>query len=113
VVLFAFFLSLYSDISFKTVAFNEFFNVKTEDESILEDNELKVTLCDKIKIVTNCCANKKKKRFFEEGDTKLDTELDLVHIIKLLKKLEKLVHDPFEVENNMQINLDESEDEDK
>lgn len=107
----AFFLCQYSDIGFKTEAFNEFFNIKTEDESLLEDNKLKVTQCDKFKLLT-CCANKKKKRFFENGDTKLDTELDIVHIIKLLNKLEKLVHDPSEVNKVLDLNLDESEDED-
>ena len=56
-----------------------------------------------------CCANNKKKRFFEQGDKKLDKELDLVHIIKLLKKLEKLVHDPAGVDDALLINLDEEE----
>ena len=72
---------------------------------------MKVTTLDKLKLVTNCCANKRKKRFYDKGDRKLDKELDLVHIIKLLKKLEKIVHDPFEVENNLELNLDKSEDE--
>ena len=107
----AFFLCQYSDIGFKTEAFNEFLNIKTEDESLLVDNKLKVTQCDKLKLLT-CCGNKKKKRFFENGDTKLDSELDLVYIVNLLKKLEKLVNDPLEVDNALDLNLDESEDED-
>ena len=98
-IFFAFFMCQWSDIQFKTEAFNEFFIIKTEDKSLLKDDKLKITIFDKAKLLTNCCANKKQKRFFEQGDKKLDREMDLVHIIKLLKKLEKLVHDPCEVDN--------------
>jgi hypothetical protein len=74
---------------------------------------LKITLFDKLRIITNCCPNHKKKKFFEKGDEKLDEELDLVHILTLLKKLEKLVHDPLLIENAMDLDLDEIDDDKK
>ena len=49
---------------------------------------------DKLSLITGCCSNKRKQRFVEQGDKKLDVELDLAHILLLMKKLEKLIHDP-------------------
>jgi len=51
------------------------------------------------------------QRFIELGDEKLDKELDIIHLLRLLKKLEKLVHDPCSVDNDMNLNLDEEEEE--
>ena len=93
----AFFLCQYSDISFKTEAFNDFFNVKTADQALLTDGKLNVTFKDKIKLMTGCYKDKRIQRFYEQGDIKFDNELDLMHILKLLKKLEKLVSDPSKV----------------
>ena len=49
------------------------------------------------------------KRFLEKGEQKLSKELDLLHLVTLLKKLEKLVHDPLAVDNSLVINIDEDE----
>lgn len=57
-------------------------------------------------MLTNCGAPQYLKRLIKYGDEKLDKELDLVHLLTLIKELEKLVKDPLAVENDMYINLD-------
>ena len=49
----------YSIICFKVDAINSFFNVETEDTSILDNKgDVKVTLLDKLKIFTGCFPKK-------------------------------------------------------
>jgi hypothetical protein len=60
-------------------------------------------------MLTNCGAPQYLKRFIKYGDQKLSKELDIVHLLTLIKQLEKLVKDPLAVENDMYINLDMNE----
>jgi hypothetical protein len=60
-------------------------------------------------MLNNCGAPYYLKRYIKYGDQKLNKELDLVHLVTLIKQLEKLVKDPEAVENDMCIDLDTDE----
>ena len=56
----AFIFGQYSDISFKTDAFNAIYKIHTEDEKVLEGGEVKISCFDKLSLLTGCCVNKRK-----------------------------------------------------
>ena len=47
----------------------------------VEDLEMDFSFIDKIKVVTNCCPNPKKRRFLKKGAALLEKEFDLMDLI--------------------------------
>jgi hypothetical protein len=73
----------YNELSFDISVINFMYLVKTKDASLkfLERN-LTINFCDKIKLLTNICANKKMQRFIKKGKKRLGREFDLMYMIK-------------------------------
>ena len=67
-----FILMHYASMCFKVEAINALFNVKSDDNSILdEEGQVKVNLIDKWKLITGCFPKKKLSRFIIKGERRL------------------------------------------
>jgi hypothetical protein len=55
-VISAFILSFYAEISFMINAINDMYAIKTKERDL---NLEHIRFCDKLKLITNCCPNKK------------------------------------------------------
>ena len=64
------------------MSIDELFEIKNFDIALHE-----IKFCDKIKLLTNCFANRKLKRLMTYGDRHLGVELDVSRIIKELRPL--------------------------
>ena len=81
--IFAIILSYYAEISFMIDAINHMHAIKSNDKSlIIKDKVLKISFCDRIKLITNLGSNKKMKKFIDKGYEKMDSYLDLLKTIK-------------------------------
>ena len=59
-------------MSFKIEAINSFFKVKSDDNSIFdEDGDVKVGFIDKLKLISGCFPKKKLSRFLIKGERRL------------------------------------------
>ena len=75
----------YSDLGFKLEAFNDVFKIKSKDIKLNKSGKLDISFCQKMMILTNCGGPKYLNRFINYGDEKLNKELDLVHLLDLIK----------------------------
>lgn len=84
--------SYYSEISFTLDAILEIYSVKSSVKTIDYDEEkkLKLTFCDKIKLITGLFPIKNMQRLYKKGSTKLEKEMDTMHLFKEHKKHKKI-----------------------
>ena len=83
IAVFAILLSYYSEICFYINAIDDMYTIRTKDSSLVfVKDRLQVSFCNKLKLITSFCPNKKMKRLLAKGYERLDTELDLFEIIK-------------------------------
>tara|TARA_B110000285_G_C15087200_1_gene596896 strand:- start:592 stop:804 length:213 start_codon:yes stop_codon:yes gene_type:complete len=59
------------------------FKIRTKDEALLnkQTKKLDFSFMDKMRLITNCCPEAKKRRFMEKGAKKLEKEFDLMDLI--------------------------------
>jgi len=79
----AFIISYYSELSFMISAINDMYAIKTSDSSLtLLENRLNINFYNKLKLILNIRPNKKMKRMVSKGSKWMYFELDLMDIIK-------------------------------
>jgi hypothetical protein len=59
------------------------FKLRTRDEAFLNDKtkKLEFSFMDKMRVITNCCPEAKRRRFMAKGAKKLVKEFDLMELI--------------------------------
>ena len=76
-------LSYYTELCFMIKAINEMYKIKTKDKTLdFKQNKLGVSFCNKIKLITGCCPNKKILRMMEKGYKRLSIDFDIIEFIK-------------------------------
>ena len=92
-MVFGFFFKPYTKYTFRAKAINTFFTIKTEDKSLVTDqNKLKLSFFNKVRVVIGC-PSKKLKRLLEtyyKGHNHLLRELDMVRIVNDIKNLKTI-----------------------
>ena len=74
---------MWANISLIISMINHMYDVKTNDNSLnCREKKLEINSFDKVRLMTNCCPNKKMKRFIKKGQKLLEKDLDLMEIIK-------------------------------
>lgn len=79
-----FLVSPYSEMSFFISAINEMYSIRSNDKSVHINcsHKMHIGFCSKVKLILNCCPNKKMKRLIEKGQEKFERELDLLSLFK-------------------------------
>ena len=92
-----FLVAYYSKISFRVSLINLMYSVSYKGRSKdSQDSTMKVSFCNKLKLITNLCPNKKMKKFIQKGNKQLEKDFDLMEIIKQHKLHQKHLKDQVE-----------------
>ena len=112
----SFFFKPYAMYTFKADAINSFFKIKSNDKSLVHDNKLKLSFCNKFRIMFGLCPSSKLKRVLYsgyKGQRRILKELDIVRIVNEIKHLKHITRsldpldNPLEQKNNSkEIDLD-------
>ena len=89
-LVFGYFFKPYTLLTFRAEAINTFFTIKSEDKSLIkDDNQLRLSFSNKVRAIF-LCPNTKLKRLLEndyKGHHRILKELDMVRIVKDIKFL--------------------------
>jgi hypothetical protein len=80
--------------TFRAEAIKTLFTIKTKDKSLVNDqNKLKLSFCNKVRVIVGICPNPRLKRLLDKGykgEHKIHKELDMVRIVNDIKYLKEL-----------------------